>query len=184
MTGGRLLLVDDMYRRQPSILCMQFLFSASLFIHHSASLLLDEHVSVMQCTASLLRLFSTPQLSAFAVSSWLRVLAFGGEVLRQADLCTKSPTLFFLSSPHGLFFNIVPFATERWRSNELRLFNVYGTTEMSVWASMHEFLPPLLPADPLPVGEALSETVLELVDERVIIRSDTRHCYVDGRRLR
>lgn len=60
---------------------------------------------------------------------------------------------------------------------------------MSVWASAHEFIPPFLPSAPLPVGQALSETVLELqVDQkeaaRVIIKSESRLTYVDGKRCR
>ena len=40
----------------------------------------------MQCTPSLLRLFPEAELRALADAPFLRVVAFGGEVLRLSDL--------------------------------------------------------------------------------------------------
>ena len=78
-----------------------------------------------------------------------------------------------------------PLCGERWQSGQLRLFNLFGTTEMSVWATAHEFTArsPVPPA-PLPVGVPLSDTGVDLAaDGAVVIRSATRHAYVNGKRI-
>lgn len=80
----------------------------------------------------------------------------------------------------------MPLCGERWRSGQLRLFNLFGTTEMSVWATAHEFSAhsPVPPA-PLPVGAPLSATSVDLAaDGAVVIRSASRHAFVNGVRIR
>lgn len=52
----------------------------------------------MQCTPSLLRLFPEAELRALADAPFLRVVAFGGEVLRLSDLGISFFFFFFFDS--------------------------------------------------------------------------------------
>ena len=110
-----------------------------------------------QCTPSLLQMTGSKNLTAhvFTPISKLRVVALGGEPF-----------------PRKATF-------ERWMKNapsSLRVFNIYGITEVSAWASIHEIknLRPQPPSfnnniikgggwhDWVPVGQPLSKTSLHV----------------------
>ena len=133
------------------------------------SLLARHSVTVLQCTPSHFRSF--PLLacrSLLGVSSSLRVLAFGGEVC---------PPLSLL---------------RRWRhpDNHTDLYNVYGITEVSCWATCHKIQLDNTTTDwnvltdGVPIGEALSDTRVELRGredvEEIWIGGCKRRCEVEG----
>ena len=133
------------------------------------SLLTRHSVTVLQCTPSHFRSF--PLLacqSLLGVSSCLRVLAFGGEVC-------PPPSLL-----------------RRWRhpDNHTDLYNVYGITEVSCWATCHKIqldntrTDGNVLTDAVPIGEALSETRVELRgregEEEIWVGGSNRRCEVEG----
>ncbi|CAD5220068.1 unnamed protein product [Bursaphelenchus okinawaensis] len=65
-----------------------------------------------------------------------------------------------------------------WREDGPRMFNLYGITEMSVWASCTEFHPDVdTVAD---CSNALPDTSLEFTSNGVVIKSETRVCIVNN----
>uniref|UniRef100_A0A1X7TKJ6 AMP-dependent synthetase/ligase domain-containing protein n=1 Tax=Amphimedon queenslandica TaxID=400682 RepID=A0A1X7TKJ6_AMPQE len=135
--------------------------SPLLFSH---VVLRSRHVTLLQATPTLIRRLPSDVLREELLGAWssLRVLAFGGEA------CPSVKTL------------------REWKSNEnkTRLFNIYGITEVSSWASCHEidihdsaYNKP----HPLgvPIGEPLLGTQIELRGnelKRVFIGGDYRVC--------
>jgi len=113
------------------------------------------HVFSLQCTPSLLFMVGNKLLLEHVFTkeeSKLRVLALGGEMF-------ISPRVFKKWFEHA--------------SARLKIFNIFGTSELSSWASIHEVtndtlqapLPVGLDGDWVPIGEALSETLIEVRDE-------------------
>lgn len=81
---------------------------------------------------------------------------------------------------------------QNWESAEKkRLFNIYGTTEVSCWATIHEVTKKDLELREVPLGKLLDQTSLafqpdisnSLGLEELIITSTTRVCYVDDKKL-
>ncbi|XP_051511642.1 beta-alanine-activating enzyme isoform X2 [Myxocyprinus asiaticus] len=114
--------------------------------------------TVLQATPTLVKRFGRRALQeeVFSANSSLRLLAFGGE---------PCPSLTLLKS---------------WRQegNSTRIYNLYGTTEVSCWASWYKVPDKLLCSDDttdvsVPLGEPLLDTVIE-------VRNETGHFVTDG----
>ncbi|XP_037830248.1 beta-alanine-activating enzyme isoform X2 [Kryptolebias marmoratus] len=160
-SGAQLLTVPAMMKKKPSRL---------------AQLLLRDHrTTVLQVTPTLLMSFGHRVLSQDVLSSdsSLRVLALGGEAC---------PPPALLSS---------------WRheDNKTCIYNIYGITEVSCWACCYGIpgtllRPSTLAPSSVPLGNALTDTVLEVRDERgcvitegegqVFIGGQDRVCLLDG----
>ncbi|XP_056620540.1 beta-alanine-activating enzyme isoform X2 [Triplophysa dalaica] len=130
--------------------------------------------TVLQATPTLVRRFGRHVLQEEVLSadSSLRLLAFGGE---------PCPSLTLL---------------KRWRQkgNSTLIFTLYGTTEVSCWASWYKVPDKLLCMDdiddvPVPLGEPLLDTIIEVRDEKgcfvtdgegqVFIGGQERVCLLD-----
>lgn len=115
-----------------------------------ASVLFSRHrVTVLQATPTLLRRFGSPLLESvvLSASTSLRVLALGGEPF---------PSLTVLRS---------------WRGggNRTQIYNIYGVTEVSSWATFHRIPEKILDCPskrelPVPLGLPLLGTVVEVRD--------------------
>lgn len=83
------------------------------------------------------------------MKSRLKVLALGGERFPSKDIIKD-------------LFLIMP---------EIQIFNIYGTSELSSWASIYQVQKDLIVtttfkgSDWVPIGEALSQTVIEVRDD-------------------
>ena len=128
----------------------------------SPSVLSRHTPTVLQCTPSLFRtlpLSSCRQL--LGPASCLRVLAFGGE---------SCPSLHTI---------------RQWRhpSNQTDIYNVYGITEVSCWATCHKIDFDNQTADwndTVPIGQALSGTRVELISGEIWVGGADRRCEVAG----
>ncbi|XP_036376699.1 beta-alanine-activating enzyme [Megalops cyprinoides] len=108
-----------------------------LFTHHKTT--------VLQATPTVLQRFGGRVLrtTVLCASSSLRVLALGGEV------CPSVPVLL------------------SWREegNSTRIFNLYGTTEVSCWATCYQLQLEAGNDVSVPLGTPLMGTVVEVRDE-------------------
>jgi acyl-CoA synthetase len=119
-------------------------------------------VSVLQIVPSLFQRWSQTQIESILVNPRLRVLAFGGECFPRSVLEYK-------------------------KSDGLKIFNLYGITEVSCWATACETTGEEL--DEVALGHALEDTVVEVRDEKgrkvtngegeIYIGSENRMCFVD-----
>ncbi|NWI93187.1 ACSF4 enzyme, partial [Pitta sordida] len=140
--------------------------SAALFHHH--------HVTVLQATPTLLRRFGAHIIKSTVLSAntSLRVLALGGEAF---------PVLNLLKS---------------WKDkeNKTSIFNLYGITEVSSWATCYKIPEEVFSADfrtdfPIPLGSPLLGTKLEVRDNngsailegegQIFIGGEERICFLD-----
>ncbi|XP_062348793.1 beta-alanine-activating enzyme isoform X3 [Cinclus cinclus] len=140
--------------------------SAALFHHH--------HVTVLQATPTLLRRFGAHIIKSRVLSAntSLRVLALGGEAF---------PVLSLLKS---------------WKhtENKTSIFNLYGITEVSSWATCYKIPEEVFSADfrmdfPVPLGSPLLGTKLEVRDAngsavlegegQIFIGGEERICFLD-----
>ncbi|KAM5194147.1 beta-alanine-activating enzyme isoform 2-T2 [Mantella aurantiaca] len=138
------------------------------------NVLFQQHqVTVLQMTPTLLRRFSCNSIRSSVLSreTPLRVLALGGE---------QFPPVSML---------------RRWMEpgNKTRLFNLYGITEVSSWATCYEIPESLLNShagDPLiPLGTPLCGTIIEVRNEennrieegegQVFLGGRQRVCFLD-----
>ncbi|XP_032190257.1 beta-alanine-activating enzyme isoform X2 [Mustela erminea] len=115
--------------------------AAALFSHH--------RVTILQATPTLLRRFGSQLIKStvLSASTSLRVLALGGEAF---------PLLTVLKSWRGV-------------DNKTQIFNIYGITEVSSWATFYripeKFLNSTLKCElPVPLGFPLLGTVVEVRD--------------------
>uniref|UniRef100_A0A8C7B5B2 Aminoadipate-semialdehyde dehydrogenase n=1 Tax=Neovison vison TaxID=452646 RepID=A0A8C7B5B2_NEOVI len=115
--------------------------AAVLFSHH--------RVTILQATPTLLRRFGSQLIKStvLSASTSLRVLALGGEAF---------PLLTVLKSWRGV-------------DNKTQIFNIYGITEVSSWATFYripeKFLNSTLKCElPVPLGFPLLGTVVEVRD--------------------
>uniref|UniRef100_A0A3B4FTB5 Aminoadipate-semialdehyde dehydrogenase n=1 Tax=Pundamilia nyererei TaxID=303518 RepID=A0A3B4FTB5_9CICH len=140
-----------------------------------AELLFNDHkTTVLQVTPTLLLRFGHRILKQDVLScgSSLRVLALGGEAC-------PSPALL-----------------ESWRheDNKTKIYNIYGITEVSCWASCYRIPESLLRSSNLtvssvPLGTPLMDTVVEVRDEhgcvvsegegQIFIGGEDRVCLLD-----
>ncbi|XP_061093383.1 beta-alanine-activating enzyme isoform X2 [Conger conger] len=102
-------------------------------------------ITVLQATPTLLGRFGGRALRRVVLSaaSPLRVLALGGEAC---------PPLSVLRSWRG-------------EGNSTQFFNLYGTTEVSCWATCHQLHLDNLSGEAVPLGSALMGTAVEVRDE-------------------
>uniref|UniRef100_A0A8D2DJD6 Beta-alanine-activating enzyme n=1 Tax=Sciurus vulgaris TaxID=55149 RepID=A0A8D2DJD6_SCIVU len=150
----------------PSVKVLSSKLAEVLFSHH--------RVTVLQATPTLLRRFGTQLIKSTVLSSntSLRVLALGGEAF---------PSLTVLKSWRG-------------EGNKTQIFNVYGITEVSSWATIYripeKILNSTLKCDfPVQLGFPLFGTVIEVRDTngftiqegsgQVFLGGKNRVCFVD-----
>ncbi|KAL2089889.1 hypothetical protein ACEWY4_014577 [Coilia grayii] len=114
-----------------------------------AQVLFTRHkTTILQATPTLLGRFGrlVLQQKVLSADSSLRVLALGGEAC-------PSPALL-----------------RSWRQegNHTQIFNLYGTTEVSCWATYHRVTETeLIPStDSVPLGEPLMDTMVEVRDDK------------------
>ncbi|NXJ47760.1 ACSF4 enzyme, partial [Spizaetus tyrannus] len=140
--------------------------SAALFHHH--------HVTVLQATPTLLRRFGAHIIKSTVLSAntSLRVLALGGEAF---------PVLNLLKS-------------WKHKENKTRIFNLYGITEVSSWATCYKIPEEVFSSDfrtdfPIPLGSPLLGTKVEVRDTngsavlegegQIFIGGEERICFLD-----
>ncbi|XP_077859670.1 beta-alanine-activating enzyme isoform X6 [Macaca mulatta] len=140
-----------------------------------ASVLFSHHrVTVLQATPTLLRRFGSKLIKSNVLSATtsLRVLALGGEVF---------PSLTVLRSWRG-------------EGNKTQIFNVYGITEVSSWATIYRIPEKILNSTskcelPVQLGFPLLGTVVEVRDTngftiqegsgQVFLGGRNRVCFLD-----
>ncbi|XP_010133244.1 PREDICTED: acyl-CoA synthetase family member 4 [Buceros rhinoceros silvestris] len=140
----------------------------------SAALFCRQHVTVLQATPTLLRRFGAHIIKATVLSpnTSLRVLALGGEAF---------PVLNLLKS-------------WKHKENKTRIFNLYGITEVSSWATCYEIPEEVFSDDfrtdfPVPLGSPLLGTKVEVRDAngsavlegegQIFIGGEERFCFLD-----
>ncbi|XP_029886527.1 beta-alanine-activating enzyme isoform X2 [Aquila chrysaetos chrysaetos] len=140
--------------------------SAALFHHH--------HVTVLQATPTLLRRFGAHIIKSTVLSAntSLRVLALGGEAF---------PVLNLLKS-------------WKHKENKTSIFNLYGITEVSSWATCYKIPEEVFSSDfrtdfPIPLGSPLLGTKVEVRDTngsavlegegQILIGGEERICFLD-----
>ncbi|XP_034267275.1 beta-alanine-activating enzyme isoform X1 [Pantherophis guttatus] len=141
----------------------------------SRALFQKHRVTVLQATPTLLKRFGVEHIrsSVLTVDTSLRILALGGEAC---------PALSVLRS---------------WKEkgNKTQLFNIYGITEVSCWATCYRIPEEAFDMDhrfdsPVPLGIPLSGTAVEVKDAngllvqegegQVFIGGNGRVCFIDG----
>ncbi|XP_069833752.1 beta-alanine-activating enzyme isoform X2 [Dendropsophus ebraccatus] len=130
-------------------------------------LLLDEHkVTVLQVTPTFFRRFGSHSIRSSILSreTPLRILALGGE---------QFPP---------------PSVLKSWRQpgNKTRIFNLYGVTEVSSWATYYEVSEAMINSpwlkDSMPLGNPLRETVVEVRnDDGIKVKEGEGQVYLGGR---
>ncbi|XP_034246530.1 beta-alanine-activating enzyme [Thrips palmi] len=112
----------------------------------------SQGVSVLQMTPSVFNRWSEKELQEVVLSSKssLRVLLFGGEPFPSESKLTRCKGI----------------------GNNTHIYNIYGITEVSAWASIHQVIPskeahildPTEDKTSVPLGKPLSETLFEVRD--------------------
>ncbi|XP_061441228.1 beta-alanine-activating enzyme isoform X2 [Rhineura floridana] len=140
----------------------------------SEALFLRHRVSVLQATPTLLRRFGVQRIKSTVLSAntSLRILALGGEAF---------PGLTVLRSWKG-------------KGNKTHMFNIYGITEVSCWATCYKVPEEVFSSDHrfdslAPLGTPLSGTTIEVKDAhgsavlegegQVFIGGKERVCFLD-----
>ncbi|XP_065770151.1 beta-alanine-activating enzyme isoform X5 [Muntiacus reevesi] len=141
--------------------------AAVLFSHH--------RVTILQATPTLLRRFGSHLIKStvLSTSTSLRILALGGEAF---------PSLTVLKSWRGV-------------GNKTQIFNIYGITEVSSWATFYRIPEKILNSTlkcelPVQLGFPLLGTVVEVRDTngvtiqegngQVFLGGRNRVCFLDG----
>ncbi|XP_070613319.1 beta-alanine-activating enzyme [Erythrolamprus reginae] len=141
----------------------------------SRALFQKHRVSILQATPTLLKRFGAEHIrsSVLTADTSLRILALGGEAC---------PAFSVLRS---------------WKEkeNKTQLFNIYGITEVSCWATCYRIPEEAFDMDhrfdtPVPLGTPLSGTAVEVKDAegllvregegQVFIGGNGRVCFIDG----
>eukprot|EP00062_Callorhinchus_milii_P008309 gi/632950855/ref/XP_007890965.1/ PREDICTED: acyl-CoA synthetase family member 4 [Callorhinchus milii] len=143
----------------PVIKMMPERLAKVLFNHHK--------VTVIQATPTLMKRFGSELLSTVVLSAntSLRVLALGGE---------SFPSLPVMKSWRG-------------EGNKTHIYNLYGITEVSSWASYYKVPEEVLGSDtrleePVPLGFPLLGTVLEVRnDSGQVIQEGVGQVFIGGR---
>ncbi|NWJ07217.1 ACSF4 enzyme, partial [Crypturellus undulatus] len=140
----------------------------------SAALFHQHRVTVLQSTPTLLRRFGAHIIKSAVLSAntSLRVLALGGEAF---------PVLNLLKS-------------WKHKDNKTSIFNLYGITEVSSWATCYKIPEEVFSADfrsdfPVPLGSPLFGTAVEVRDTsgsailegegQIFIGGEERICFLD-----
>ncbi|XP_041526980.1 beta-alanine-activating enzyme isoform X2 [Microtus oregoni] len=150
--------------------------SVKVFPAKLADVLFSRHrVTALQATPTLLRRFGCELIKSTVLSAHtsLRVLALGGEAF---------PSLAVLRSWRG-------------KGNKTRIFNIYGITEVSSWATFYRIPEEVLNSpvkheSPVQLGSPLLGTVVEVRDTngspvhegtgQVFLGGENRVCFLDG----
>lgn len=124
--------------------------------------------TIMQMTPSLFRRWTEEEISnrVLGKSSNLRILALGGESFPLTE------TIATWTAQSSVKRN----------NKKLRIFNLYGLTEISCWSSIHEVTDEDIANDsPVPIGQPLDElTHYELLPTgELVIKSKIRKCFHD-----
>ncbi|XP_076993062.1 beta-alanine-activating enzyme isoform X3 [Tamandua tetradactyla] len=140
----------------------------------AAVLFSDHRVTVLQATPTLLRRFGSQLIKStiLSASTSLRVLALGGEA----------------------FPSLTVFRSWRGEGNKTKIFNIYGITEVSSWATFYRIPETILNSTlkcelPLQLGFPLLGTVIEVRDSngftiqegngQVFLGGRNRVCFLD-----
>lgn len=119
----------------------------------------QNEVTIMSTTPSLfMRWSSADKLNQIFLSK-LRILAFGGEPFPSTSTMSK---------------------WTNWEKNSTRIFNLYGLTEMSCWASAYEITQDDIFANrKIPIGQPLDEHTSFQVnfDNELLLKSKVRKCF-------
>ncbi|XP_076176149.1 aminoadipate-semialdehyde dehydrogenase isoform X2 [Ptiloglossa arizonensis] len=151
------------------------LFMASKTLQNDANRLLEEayssKITVLQMTPSrFLYSWTVERLKATILSNntFLRVLLLGGEPFPKAELLLEA------KHPH----------------NSTKIYNIYGITEVSCWASITEIATTNLQFDTHYLGQVLSHTIFQVRNEKgeivtngtgfLHIGSSNRICVIDS----
>ncbi|GBM72873.1 Beta-alanine-activating enzyme [Araneus ventricosus] len=122
--------------------------------------IINSKVTVLQATPTLIQSLGEDFIkdALLSESSSLRILAFGGEPCPSID------------------------KIKRWKAkdNKTRIFNLYGLTEVSCWATCFEinlekkyFLPSI------PLGEPLLDTIIEITEGELSVGGEKRWCVIN-----
>lgn len=95
-------------------------------------------VTFIQVVPSIFMQWNDVYIEKILSCEHLKILAFGGEVFPKSCLKYK-------------------------RSKKLRIFNLYGITEVSCWASVHEIEAEIEESN-IPLGKCIGDTILEVRD--------------------
>lgn len=120
-------------------------------------------VTIMQMTPSIFMRWSSDSIKSriFSIDSKLSVLAFGGEAFPKISTISK------WCDWHG-------------EGHSIRIFNLYGLTEMSCWACVHEVSKnDILYRKEIPIGTPIDKHITLNVDTNgeLLIMSKIRKCF-------
>ncbi|KAL1509062.1 hypothetical protein ABEB36_003861 [Hypothenemus hampei] len=111
-------------------------------------------ITCLQMVPSVFLRWTKQEITKILLDSSLRILILGGEQFPQEII-------------------------EYERKPDMKVFNIYGVTELSCWATIAD-LTVHTPRDEIPLGTALDDTYLEISNENEIyICSYTRYCLVN-----
>ncbi|CAH2005093.1 unnamed protein product [Acanthoscelides obtectus] len=126
---------------------------------HSA-LFTIEKITFLQMVPSVFLRWNENQISLILTNDRLKTLVFGGEVFPKSILQYE-------------------------RDENLSIFNIYGITEVSCWATLHKITDETVESM-IPLGTCLDDTDLKVEDENeggesgeILIGSSSRVCYLD-----
>uniref|UniRef100_A0A0K0F7W0 Acyl-CoA synthetase family member 4 (inferred by orthology to a human protein) n=1 Tax=Strongyloides venezuelensis TaxID=75913 RepID=A0A0K0F7W0_STRVS len=153
--GCKLILVQDKFRRQPSLLC---------------DVILNEKVTFFQTTPTFLKILTRSNVLKL-LSSSLKFLLIGGEEF-----------------PYFYLKNLM-MSTNFTPNNLLKVYNVYGITEVSCWATIKEIKLESLIKSKLSFpnykdiaemfGRLLFSTSIQITSSGKILIGGHRHCVVN-----
>lgn len=101
------------------------------------------NITFLQMVPSVFLRWDENQIKQILLNSQLKILAFGGEHFPKRVLCYE-------------------------RGYHLRIFNLYGISEVSCWATLHEITNESH-NDEIPIGQTLDATLVELRDNYGVI---------------
>ncbi|XP_031624083.1 beta-alanine-activating enzyme [Contarinia nasturtii] len=122
----------------------------------------NSEVTIMQTTPSLFMRWSSSEIAdrIFSSNSQLRILAFGGERIPETN------------------------QMKNWidweNNNVLRIFNLYGLTEMSCWACVYEITKEDIRSNRrIPIGNSIdANTTIDInADGELLLKSSVRKCF-------
>ncbi|XP_055949086.1 beta-alanine-activating enzyme-like isoform X2 [Argiope bruennichi] len=125
-----------------------------------SEVIINSKVTVLQATPTLIQSLGDDFIKGVLLSenSNLRILAFGGEPCPSID------------------------KIKRWKAknNKTKIFNLYGLTEVSCWATCFEInLEKKYHLPSIPLGEPLLDTVIEIIDGELSVGGEKRWCVIN-----
>lgn len=124
--------------------------SKQIRINPSKLLKSVSEVTVLQICPSLFLRWNEKEINELLNNSKLRILALGGEKFPNSILKQK-------------------------RSEKLKIFNLYGITEISCWASIKEVS---IGETDVDLGQGLSETILEVRNQNGVVRDGEGELFI------